>query len=44
MTTNEMHYLILVCAAFLGLGFGLAVQTFAYRRSLARSAKRSSRK
>ena len=44
MTTNEMYYLILVCAAFLALGLGLAVQTFAYHRSLARSAKHSSRK
>jgi len=44
MTTNEMYYLILVCAAFLALGSVLAVQTLVYRRSLARSAKRDSRK
>lgn len=34
VTTYEMYYLILVCSAFVGLGFVLAVETYVYRRSL----------
>jgi hypothetical protein len=44
MTTNEMYYLILVCAAFAGLGFFLAVETLVYRRSLSRSSKYAPRR
>ena len=44
MTTNEMYYLILVCAAFLGFGFFLAVETLIYCRLLARSFERICRK
>ena len=43
MTTNEMYYLIMVCAAFAALGLILGVETAIYRRPLSRSAKRNSR-
>jgi hypothetical protein len=43
MTTNEMYYLIMVCAAFAALGLILGGETAIYRRSLSRSAKRNSR-
>ncbi|SKA09742.1 hypothetical protein SAMN02745126_03484 [Enhydrobacter aerosaccus] len=36
MTTHEMYYLILVLAAFCGLGVFLVVETIVYRRSLPR--------
>jgi hypothetical protein len=39
MTTHEFYYLVLVCAAFGGLGLFLAVETIVYRRSQARAAK-----
>jgi hypothetical protein len=44
MTTNEMYYLIMVCAALVALGLVLGVETAIYRRSLSRSAKRDSQK
>jgi hypothetical protein len=42
MTTNEMYYLIMVCAAFAALGLTMGIETAIYRRSLSRSAKRDS--
>lgn len=44
MTTNEMYYLIMVCAALVALGLVLGVETAIYRRSLSRIAKRDSQK
>ena len=44
MTTNEMYYLIMICAAFVAMGLVLGVETAIYRRSVSRSAKRHAQK